>query len=172
MLQPRVRCFGALRAVRNRTPRASQVKNPAEPPSDAEESPLSPAELEAINNIQSSLYQPSDPFLEPSKADLIQQKIDAISQKLERQKQLEQAKYQKLIEEQEQALRPTLGDYKRPITSFLLLGSGVYLLLQYAWTCLEGEEHIIAMEQRTREYEKEIQTLLDQQVAKKKWFWS
>ncbi|ESW98206.1 hypothetical protein KL918_004051 [Ogataea parapolymorpha] len=172
MLQPRIRYFSALRALRNKTPRVSQVENQVEQPTDAEESPLSPAELEAINNIQSSLYQPSDPFLEPSKADLIQQKIDAISQKLERQKQLEQAKYQKLIEEQEQALRPTLSDYKRPITSFLLLGSGVYLLLQYAWTYLEGEEHIIAMEQKTREYEKEIQTLLDQQVPKKKWFWN
>ncbi|KAG7925362.1 hypothetical protein KL925_004377 [Ogataea polymorpha] len=172
MFQPRIRYFSALRALRNKTPRVSPAENQVEQPRNAEESPLSPSELEAINNIQSSLYQPSDPFLEPSKADLIQQKIDAISQKLERQKQLEQARYQKLIQEQEQALRPTLGDYKRPITSFLLLGSGVYLLLQYAWTYLEGEEHIIAMEHKTREYEKEIQTLLDQQVPKKNWFWS
>ncbi|KAH3663310.1 hypothetical protein OGAPHI_005300 [Ogataea philodendri] len=154
-----------LRTLRN--------KAPAPPPkqTDAAPEPLTPAELEAIANIQSSLYQPKNPFLEPSKADLIQKKIDAIADKLERHKQIEEAKYRELLKEQEKAAKPNIGDFRRPIASFLLLGSAVYLLLQYLWHTLEAEEHVISMEQKTREYEREIQALLDKQTPKKKWLW-
>ena len=42
--------------------------------------------------------------------------------------------------------KPTLSDFKRPITSFFLLASAVYMTAQYSWFALERENHVEQLE--------------------------
>ncbi|ODV84834.1 hypothetical protein CANARDRAFT_208151 [[Candida] arabinofermentans NRRL YB-2248] len=132
---------------------------------------LTEEQLAAIQNLTSTLYQPVNPFSEPSKASEIEAKIQSIQERLLKQQKIEEERYAELVAQQHELLKPTLSDFKRPLTSFFLLGSAVYLLIQYTWSYLEGEEHLIELDDKCKLYEVKIQELLDEQKNKRKWFW-
>lgn len=155
----------------NNTPSTSsnQINEIQEPPK------LSKAQLkareEAIKNISSKLYTPESPFKEEyqSKRPEIEERLKRINERFERLKLKEEAKNAEL---QRQAwlkynhlTKPTISDFKRPITSFLLLASAIYMTMQYTWFALERENHIEDLENKQSQLVDNLNTaLLNQQV--------
>ncbi|GME83534.1 unnamed protein product [Ambrosiozyma monospora] len=130
---------------------------------DSQSRDLTPQQLAKIEQITSKLYQPTNPLNEPSKSALIEEKIKSIELKLAQQQQRDEIRLQKMLIDQQKILKPTLSDFKRPLTSMFLLASCVYLTLQFLWWHLITEEHIESMEIKTRAYERVIQDLLNEQ---------
>ena len=117
---------------------------------------LSEAQLKArnaaIQNTTSSLYQPESPLAPEhrSKSSEIEERLKRINQRFAALKMKEESRHAEL---QRQAwikyshlAKPTLSDFKRPITSFFLLASAVYMTAQYSWFALERENHVEQLE--------------------------
>lgn len=130
------------------------------------------ARQQAINNTTSKLYQPEFPLTPKyrSKSKEIEERLASIQKRFHALKAKEDARNAEL---QRQAWlkfhslsKPTLKDFKRPLTSFFLLASGVYISLQYTWYALERENFV-----DRKQAEQEIlvnslnEALLNQQIV-------
>lgn len=122
-----------------------------------------PAERKAIDSTTSSLYTPENPLEVESQADQIRERLKSIEQRIQRQKLAAEEKLRRLEEERTRITKPKVSDFKRPIASFLLLAFSTYMLMQYAWYSMDGEFNMENQEAKTRQYEKRIQSLLDEQ---------
>jgi hypothetical protein len=117
---------------------------------------LTPAQIEArnkqIQNITSKLYTPESP-MQPeyrSNSEEIEKRLQRIQQRFQILKEKEEARNAQL---QRQAWlryshlsKPTMADFKRPLTSFFLFASAIYMTMQYSWYALERENYIENME--------------------------
>lgn len=106
----------------------------------------------AIQNTTSSLYEPESPLAPEyrSKSTEIKERLERINKRFAALKAKEELRSAEL---QRQAwlryshlAKPTLSDFKRPITSFFLLASAVYMTAQYSWFALEREQYVATME--------------------------
>lgn len=163
----------------------SQPSQPASPPTslsgntttlgEIQEPPkLTKAQLKEreveIQKISSKLYTPESPLKEEyrSKSTEIEERLKRINERFAKLKLKEDAKNAEL---QRQAwlkynhlAKPTLQDFKRPITSFLLFASAIYMTMQYSWFALERESYISQMQQKETELVNELNiALLEQQ---------
>lgn len=128
---------------------------PVQPPQPTE---LSPAQIEVLNrriqNTSSTLYTPVSPLAPEyrSKSAEIEERLQRIQQRFAALKVKEEARTAEL---QRQAWlkynhlsKPTIQDFKRPLTSFFLLASGIYMTIQYSWHVLENENFVDNMESK------------------------
>ncbi|CDK29860.1 unnamed protein product [Kuraishia capsulata CBS 1993] len=115
---------------------------------------------------QEPLYTPQDPLTIPSQSHVIDAKIQRLKQKLQEQEQ-ERAG----VDEN----KLSIWDVITPFFNLILVGSTMYIGLQYCWLLLEREELIEAHGVEVRALESEIQALLDARKsgaveAEKRWF--
>ncbi|GMG55605.1 unnamed protein product [Ambrosiozyma monospora] len=157
--------LNSIRGTKNQSLQLNlDLTNPTQNKTDSQLKDLTPQQLAKIEQITSKLYQPTNPLNEPSKSALIEAKLKSIEMKLAQQQQRDEFRLQKMLIDQQKILKPTLSDFKRPLTSMFLLASCVYLTLQFLWWHLITEEHIESMEIKTRAYERVIQDLLNEQM--------
>lgn len=134
------------------SPSSNQINEIQEPPK------LSKAQLkarqEAIKNISSKLYTPESPFKEEyqSKRSEIEERLKRINERFQKLQVKEEAKNAELKRQAwlkyNHLTKPTISDFKRPITSFFLLASAIYMTMQYTWFALERENHIEDLENK------------------------
>lgn len=132
-------------------------KNTVQPfPQVQEQQELSQSQLkarnQAIQNTTSSLYTPQSPLTPEyrSKSPEIEERLQRIQKRFAALKEKEEARNAYI---QRQAWlkyhnlsKPTIGDFKRPITTFFLFASAVYMTLQFTWYTVERESYVEKME--------------------------
>ncbi|KAG0690636.1 hypothetical protein C6P40_002135 [Pichia californica] len=162
-----------------------QIQNEIQQPSKLSKIQLKARE-DAIQKISSRLYTPESPLTDEyrSKSGEIEERLKRINERFQKLKLKEDAKTADL---QRQAwlkynhlAKPTISDFKRPITTFLLFASAVYMTMQYTWFALERENYVEHLEQKEAKLVTELNTaLLNQQdilnqynnpLNKKKWY--
>lgn len=119
---------------------------------------------EEISRVSSRLYSPRNPLESSDTSRLIRQRLASIERRLDVQRKLEEARLAQLEKKQAELSRPRVADFKRPLAACFLLALSVYMGLQYLWYALEGQEKVLADEQKTRQYERQVQALLDEQT--------
>lgn len=154
---------------------------------------LSEAELQArereIQKITSKLYQPESPLAPEyrSKSAEIEERLERIQKRFEALREKEAARNEQLGREAwlkyNHLSKPTISDFKRPLTSFFLLASAIYMTMQYSWYALEREDYIEKKEEQQSRLVDELNSAFKDQAvvldeynnmrAAKKWwkFW-
>ncbi len=110
------------------------------------------AEIEArnraIEQISSKLYTPKSPLTPEyrSRSVEIEERLQRIQKRFEALKIKEEARSAQLQREAwlrySHLAKPTIADFKRPLTSFFMLASAAYLSMQYAWYAMERENYV------------------------------
>lgn len=119
---------------------------------------MTPKELEhqqrKIENISSKLYTPQSPLTPEfrSKSSEIEERLQRIKTRFDSIKKKEEARIAQIQREAwlrySHTSKPTLQDFKRPLTSFFLFASAIYITLQFSWYALEREKYIEEMENK------------------------
>lgn len=138
-------------------------KATVQPPHPAE---LKPAEIEELNRkIQgttSKLYTPQSPLAPEyrSKSAEIEERLKRIQERFAAVKIQEEARNTELRRQAwlrySHLTKPTFQDFKRPLTTFFLFASAIYMTMQYSWHLLENEDHVENMESRQDQLVKEL----------------
>lgn len=129
------------------------------------------ARQRAIEQTTSKLYKPQSPLTPEyrSRSGEIEERLKAIQKRFDSIKQKEEAKVAEL---QRQAWlkyhhlnKPTIQDFKRPLTSFFLLASATYISLQFAWYALEREQYIEQKQQQQDQLVDQLNLALENQQS-------
>lgn len=141
-----------------------------------------------VQQVTSKLYTPQSPLTPEyrSKSAEIDERLQRIQKRFDSLKAKEEAKIKQLQREAwlkySYLSKPTLSDFKRPLTSFFLCASAVYMTMQYAWYAMEYDEYVHDKETQQNELVARLnQNLKDQQNVindyensskkSKWWFW-
>lgn len=162
----------------------------SEPTSETTPVELTPAQIKArdaqIQKITSKLYTPQSPFQPEyrSRSAEIEERLQRIQKRFEILKQKEAAKNLQLQKEAwlryNHLAKPTLSDFKRPLTSFFLLASAIYMTMEYTWYVLERGDYVenqenkqtIMVRQLNDAFERQSQVLTEfETISKNKKWW-
>lgn len=134
---------------------------------------MTPKELEhqqrKIENISSKLYTPQSPLTPEfrSKSSEIEERLQRIKTRFDSIKKKEEARIAQIQREAwlrySHTSKPTLQDFKRPLTSFFLFASAIYITLQFSWYALEREKYIEEMENKQDKIVNELNEALREQ---------
>lgn len=138
-------------------PKGTQVSQPTE---------LTPAQIEELNrriqSTTSSLYTPKSPLAPEykSKSAEIEERLKRIQERFAAVKIKEEARNAEIRRQAwlkySHLTKPTIQDFKRPITTFFLFASAIYMTMQYSWHLLENEDYIDNMESHQKQLVKEL----------------
>lgn len=138
-------------------PKETQVSQPTQ---------LSPKEVEELNrriqNTTSKLYTPKSPLAPEfkSRSAEIEERLKRIQERFAAVKIKEEARNAEIRRQAwlkySHLTKPTIQDFKRPITTFFLFASAVYMTMQYSWHLLENEDFVENMESHQKQLVKEL----------------